>query len=201
MLNNNRKVREKGEGRRRGKGKKEKGREGKGKRKGKKKKREGKGKKKEKEKGEGGRTKGDVGTCKSSSAFGRFLGSLMRQALTNSWKSLDHFLVFWRWGGSRMGICMRARIGWTSLRGGSRSANSTHVIPKDHRSTRSSYGFFPFLLLIISGAIQYGVPIKVFRRSARLAITAETPKSTTQGNKIHYKYIANPSQQSTIGEE
>ena len=61
------------------------------------------------------------------------------------------------------------------------SAISNAVIPSDHRSLRLSYvasGFSSHAMT--SGAIQYGVPMKVFLRPIVLSNWALTPKSTVK---------------------
>lgn len=107
----------------------------------------------------------------------------MLQTEHSPWNFLAHFFDF-SLGGGFLGMRNRARIGWRSHRGGWDSAISRAVIPKDHRSLRLSYvasGFSSHA--ITSGAIQYGVPMNVFRRPIVRSNCALTPKSTDKGNQ------------------
>jgi len=107
----------------------------------------------------------------------------MLQKEHSPWNFLAHFFDF-SLGGGFLGMRNRARIGWRSHRGGWDSAISRAVMPKDHRSLRLSYvasGFSSHA--ITSGAIQYGVPMNVFRRPIVRSNCALTPKSTDKGNQ------------------
>src|SRR3989442_926492 len=97
------------------------------------------------------------GNLRSSLAVGRFSGFLLRHASTNSLNSLEYLDVD-NVGGGFLGIKNKTFIGCIVEFGGSPSANSIAVIPKDQISAFASYAD----CFMTSGAIQNGVPTKVF---------------------------------------
>merc|ERR1719486_936130 len=97
----------------------------------------------------------------SSVVLARSSGSFCKQRCKKLRISCDHLSACWSCGGSREGICRKATMGCSSLRGTQLSAISSKVTPRDHTSHLGPYGDGSVRLSITSGAIQYGEPMNV----------------------------------------
>lgn len=110
-----------------------------------------------------------IGKCRghTSSAF------FCKHAATNSLNDLEKLPS--NCGGSFFGIKNKTFIGWMFEFGGCPTANSIAVMPRDQMSALKSYP----VCWITSGAIQNGVPTKVFFFVIVAEIVDETPKSAS----------------------
>ena len=102
------------------------------------------------------------GSASSCAALGRALGSLHRHSAMTSVNAREYRCtppVRSSVGGSLFRIFASARAGGSRECGARPCANSSAVIPRLQMSAEESYCFW----LITSGAIQHGVPTKLFR--------------------------------------
>lgn len=126
-------------------------------------------------------------TFRSSLADQRFSGSFCRHFVKKSLNSGDQLFGFLSVGGSDLAILSRTLFELNSFRGGSVSASSMHVMPNDHMSVLLSYQTsLSISQAIISGLIQYGVPMNVFLSSALFRDFEETPKSHNLTNLLTF---------------
>mmetsp|Transcript_25644 Transcript_25644/g.47842 ORF Transcript_25644/g.47842 Transcript_25644/m.47842 type:complete len:260 (+) Transcript_25644:721-1500(+) len=123
--------------------------------------------------------------CSSNSvAVGRAAGSFTKHFATKSLNSGDQSPSP-RVGGGLFGIRKIALIGWTLLCGGSPTAHSIAVIPRDQISALASYPVF--FSVKTSGAIQYGVPMTVLLLAKVFASSFDTPKSASLQSPAWFK--------------
>ncbi len=101
--------------------------------------------------------------------------TLYKHWATKSLNANDHFSLSLSVGGGSREIINITRMGCTLQRGGDTSAISIALIPNAHMSTFPSYRDS----WITSGAIQWGVPIKVLRLLLVSVSWAATPKSAS----------------------
>lgn len=113
------------------------------------------------------------GCFSSSFADGLLCGSFCKQSSTNCLKS--GLKLPSNCGAGFLGIKNSTFIGWISEYGGSPLASSSAVMPRLHISALWSYP----LCLMTSGAIQNGVPTKVFFFVIVCESCPETPKSAS----------------------
>lgn len=102
------------------------------------------------------------GSARSRSAVGRAVGSLQRHIATTSANAREYLYlppVRSSVGGSLFKILASTRAGGSRECGARPCASSSAVIPRLQMSADESYCFW----LITSGAIQHGVPTKLFR--------------------------------------